>query len=384
MAVVPKKLSFQLRFRNKTKTRKIFSRDFRLQGLLKKDSNSSSRFYYPFVKKEEQKYLLKNPFMALFLKTRSPGIGNAKFMKKARVDFNKDLKDNPLYLGLPETGHLEVKKQRAFVLNFLDYPAIKEKANILLFTSIATKTGVSSHFKTREKKSHNNLVQLNPPLKKKNLRFFYHKDQGTKTSQYLYIYKKKPFFKPSWFLTNRIKINNNYHINLRKIPNSKRLLAGGQINYNVLESQKFLNTGCLSNKNKFLDNVLRSNYIFLEKKGAVLSRPRANQLLFGHYGICFKQYSIISSKCAETAILDIAKILRKKGRFWIRICCDTPISARPAETRMGKGKGSISYWAAKVNPGQLFFEFSGISLVQLKEIYQKLCKKSAVSLKLVY
>jgi large subunit ribosomal protein L16 len=111
---------------------------------------------------------------------------------------------------------------------------------------------------------------------------------------------------------------------------------------------------------------------------------QANQLLFGHYGICFKQYSVISSKCAETAKLDIAKILRKKGRFWIRICCDIPISARPAETRMGKGKGSISYWAAKVNPGQLFFEFSGISLVQLKEIYQKLCKKSAISLKLVY
>jgi hypothetical protein len=189
MAVVPKKLSFQLRFRNKTKTRKIFSRDFRLQGLLKKDSNSSSRFYYPFVKREEQKGLLKNPLMTLFLKTRNPGIGNTKFMKKARVDFNKDLKDSPLNLGLPDTGHLEVKKQKAFVFN----PAIKEKAKCLFFTSVSTKTGVSSHLKTREKKSHNNLVQLNSPLKKKNRRFFYHKDQGTKTNQYLYIYKKKTF-----------------------------------------------------------------------------------------------------------------------------------------------------------------------------------------------
>jgi large subunit ribosomal protein L16 len=372
MAVVPKKLSFQLRFRNKTKTRKIFSRNFRLQGLLKKDSNNSSRFYNPFVKKDK-KYLLKNPLMALFLKTRSPG--NIKFIKKTRVD-NNDLKDNLLYLGLSKTGHLEVKKQRAFIF----YPAIKEKAKCLLFTSVTTKTRISSHF-YREKKSNNNLVrQFYPPLK--NLRFFYLLDQGIKTNQYLYIKKKKPFFKPSW-KTNRIEINNMAGM-ASKISLNKQLLTEGQINYNVLESQKFLSTGCLSNKNKFLDNVLRSNYIFLEKKGIVLSRPRANLLLYGHYGICFKQYSIISSKCAETALLDIAKILRKKGRFWIRICCDTPISARPAETRMGKGKGSISYWAAKVNPGQLFFEFSRISLVQLKEIYQKLCKKSAVSLKLVY
>jgi len=51
---------------------------------------------------------------------------------------------------------------------------------------------------------------------------------------------------------------------------------------------------------------------------------------------------------------------------------------------MGKGKGSISHWGAQVSPGQLFFEFSGISQVQLKEIYKKLCKKSAVNLKTIY
>ena len=128
-------------------------------------------------------------------------------------------------------------------------------------------------------------------------------------------------------------------------------------------------------------DMLWSDGLFLQKN--VNYKVRTSKLLFGHYGICFEQYGIISSKCVETAKLDIAKILRKKGRVWVRICCDTPVSARPAETRMGKGKGPVSYWAAKVYPGQFFFEFSGITQIQLQEIYQALCQKSAVNLKIV-
>ena len=165
------------------------------------------------------------------------------------------------------------------------------------------------------------------------------------------------------------------------MEDSNRLSYGGETDYNTFKPETFLNTNRVGNQNKLLSCVFKPDSVYLKKKAA--PAPRVNRLLFGRYGICFRQYSIISSKCAETAKLDIAKSLRKKGRSWIRICCDTPISARPAETRMGKGKGSISHWAAKVSPGQLFFEFSGVSRVQLKEIYQKLCKKSAVSLKIV-
>lgn len=258
MAVVPKKLNFQLCFRNKTKTRKIIGRDFRLQKLLKKDSNNSSCFYYTIVINEEHKSLLKSQ----------------------------------------------------------------------------------------------------------------------------YIHRKKFLFKP--FLTNRIKPNNHHRIHFKKIKESNVQLRS-QTNNNSLKLQKCFSTGWLLNKNYFLNKVFNPDYIFLKKKKAVSSKlPKASKLLFGCYGIYFKEYSIISSKSVETAKLDIARNLQKKGRFWIRICCDTPVSARPAETRMGKGKGSISYWAAKASPGQLFFEFSGISLVQLKEIYQKLSKKSAVSLKILY
>lgn len=324
MAIIPRKLSFQLHFRNKLKTRKTFSRNFRLQRLLKKHFNNSSGFYYPLVKKEKQKNLLKSPsyITAPSLKIKSQ---ERTFTKKVK-HFSKTLKNNLLFLGLLESCH--------------------------------------------NKKNPIGLIKPN-----KNI----------------YTYKKKTFFKSSWFLINKVTVNNNYHIN------SNIQFTKSPVDYNVLKLQQFLSlpldkgrlftkesTDLLSNRNNSLNNVLKSNCIFLKKRGTFLKRARANKLLFGRYGICFKQYSIISSKCAETAKLDIAKILRKKGRFWIRICCDTPISARPAETRMGKGKGSISYWAAKVNPGQLFFEFSGVSLVQLKEIYETLCKKSAASLKMIY
>ena len=127
--------------------------------------------------------------------------------------------------------------------------------------------------------------------------------------------------------------------------------------------------------------TLKPETIFLKKKNFGLT---TNRLLFGRYGICFTQYGIVSAKFVETANLDVAKILRKKGRVWTRICCDTPVTERPVESRMGKGKGSISYWVAKVQPGQLFVEFSGVTPSQLREIYQKLSQKSGIDLKMIY
>jgi large subunit ribosomal protein L16 len=120
-----------------------------------------------------------------------------------------------------------------------------------------------------------------------------------------------------------------------------------------------------------------------QKKPTVSGLP-TNKLLFGQYGICFDQSGAVGSKFVDTIRLDLAKQLRKRGRVWLRICCDTPVSARPVETRMGKGKGSVSYWAARVSPGQLFFEFSGITLGQLVAIHRSLRSKSPIGLRMVY
>nr|AKF33575.1 ribosomal protein L16 [Ulva sp. UNA00071828] len=127
--------------------------------------------------------------------------------------------------------------------------------------------------------------------------------------------------------------------------------------------------------------LINTNHVYL--KTQTHCSVSSKKLLFGLYGICVVQYATISAAYIETIKLDIAKILKKKGRVWTRICCDCPVSSRPAETRMGKGKGSISHWVAKVRPGQLLFEFSGITKTQLNDIFQKLCKKTSIGLSIV-
>lgn len=106
-------------------------------------------------------------------------------------------------------------------------------------------------------------------------------------------------------------------------------------------------------------------------------------LLFGQYGICFEQNGTLSAQFIETVRLICARKLKKKGRCWLRICCQTPVTARPAETRMGKGKGAINFWQAKVVSGQMFFEFSGLSQSTIIEIFKSLIKKSPLKLKLI-
>lgn len=108
-----------------------------------------------------------------------------------------------------------------------------------------------------------------------------------------------------------------------------------------------------------------------------------DQLLFGTSGVCFLQEGTITTKYIETIRLLVARKFKKKSRFWIRLCTDTPVTARPAETRMGKGKGSIAYWEAKVRPGQIFLEFSGIDKQNLISLYNQISEKSGLKMKLL-
>lgn len=106
--------------------------------------------------------------------------------------------------------------------------------------------------------------------------------------------------------------------------------------------------------------------------------------LFGNYGIAFENHGKLSAKFIQTVRLDIAKTLKKQSRVWLRLCCDTPVTARSVESRMGKGKGSISHWESRVVPGQMLFEFSGLSRVKAQQILTDLRKKSPYALKLVF
>lgn len=107
-----------------------------------------------------------------------------------------------------------------------------------------------------------------------------------------------------------------------------------------------------------------------------------SNVLFGVYGICFERHGTLTAAYIETVGMEGAK-LRKKGRAWLRLCCNTPVTARPIETRMGKGKGTISYWEVKVRPGQVFLELAGISKTRLGQLMENLRKKCSMRFRLI-
>lgn len=112
-----------------------------------------------------------------------------------------------------------------------------------------------------------------------------------------------------------------------------------------------------------------------------VSHVYTKRLLFGNHGIICETHGVLPVKWVKTVILDIAKKLKKKSKVWLRFCCDTPVTARPVETRMGKGKGAISYWETKVTPGMVLFEFSGTSSTGVQSILKSLQQKSSLRLR---
>lgn len=90
-------------------------------------------------------------------------------------------------------------------------------------------------------------------------------------------------------------------------------------------------------------------------------------LNFGSYGLKAMSPGRVTARQIEAARRAITRYIRRSGRVWIRIFPDVPVSAKPAEVRMGSGKGSPEYWAARVKPGRIMFELDGVSL----EIAQK-------------
>ncbi len=83
-------------------------------------------------------------------------------------------------------------------------------------------------------------------------------------------------------------------------------------------------------------------------------------LLNGEYGLQALEPGWITSRQIEAIRRSIVRQMRRRGKYWIRIFPDKPVTAKPAETRMGKGKGSVDHWVAVVNPGRIIFEISGV------------------------
>ena len=90
--------------------------------------------------------------------------------------------------------------------------------------------------------------------------------------------------------------------------------------------------------------------------------PRGSSISFGEFGLQALEPGWITSRQLEAARIAITRSLGRGGKIWIRIFPDKPVTVKPAETRMGKGKGNPEYWVAVVKPGRILFEIQGVPL----------------------
>ena len=94
---------------------------------------------------------------------------------------------------------------------------------------------------------------------------------------------------------------------------------------------------------------------------------RGNELAYGSYGIIATEPCWIKSNQIEAARIALTRYTRRDGKVWIKIFPDKPVTKKPAETRMGSGKGSPEFWVAVVKPGRVLFEIAGVSEEVAKE-----------------
>jgi len=110
---------------------------------------------------------------------------------------------------------------------------------------------------------------------------------------------------------------------------------------------------------------------------------RGSEISFGQYGLKALEAGWLTSRQIEAARIAITRHIKRGGKVWIRIFPHKPITAKPAETRMGKGKGSPEYWVAVVKPGRILFELEGVALDVAREAIRLASHKLPIKSKFV-
>ncbi len=110
---------------------------------------------------------------------------------------------------------------------------------------------------------------------------------------------------------------------------------------------------------------------------------RGTELSFGSFGVKSLEAAWITSRQIESARIAVTRFMKREGQVWIRIFPDKPVTKKPAEVRMGKGKGAPEYWVAVVRPGRIIFEAEGVSLEIAKEALRLAAQKLPVQTKFV-
>jgi len=94
---------------------------------------------------------------------------------------------------------------------------------------------------------------------------------------------------------------------------------------------------------------------------------RGSAVSFGEYGLKALEPAWVSDRQIEAARIALTRYIKRGGKVWIRIFPDKPVTKKPAETRMGKGKGSPEFWVVVIKPGRILFEIEGVSEIMAKE-----------------
>jgi large subunit ribosomal protein L16 len=94
-----------------------------------------------------------------------------------------------------------------------------------------------------------------------------------------------------------------------------------------------------------------------------------NKVSFGEYGLKSLERGKLTARQIEAARRAMTRHVKRGGKIWIRVFPDTPITAKPVEVRMGKGKGNVEYWAAKIQPGRMLYEMEGVSESLAREAF---------------
>ena len=110
---------------------------------------------------------------------------------------------------------------------------------------------------------------------------------------------------------------------------------------------------------------------------------RGNTLTYGEFGLVAAEPCWIRSNQIEAARIALTRYTKRTGKVWIKIFPDKPVTSKPAETRMGSGKGTLEYWVAVVKPGRVMFEVAGVTEEQAKEALRLAMHKLPCKCKIV-
>ena len=121
-----------------------------------------------------------------------------------------------------------------------------------------------------------------------------------------------------------------------------------------------------------------------QQKGKIKgTAQRGSQIAFGSFGIKSMDEGFLTSRQIEAARIAVTRYMKREGKVWIRVFPDKPITSKPAEVRMGKGKGALDHWVAVIRPGRVLFEAEGVPYDVAKEALRLAAQKLPLKTKFI-